>query len=44
MKKDFVVVPDSLFKKTSELKRYLQLSFNYAKTIKAKPAASKKGL
>lgn len=44
VKKDFVVVPDNLFKKTSELKPYLQMSFNYTKTLKAKPAAkSKKG-
>jgi hypothetical protein len=44
VKKDFVVVPDSLFKKTSELKPYLRMSFDYAKTLKVKPTTkTKKG-
>jgi hypothetical protein len=44
VKKDFVVVPDSLFKKTAELKPYLQKSFEYVKTLKAKPTTkAKKG-
>lgn len=43
VKRDFVVLLDSLFKKTSELNPYLQMSY-YAKTLKAKPTAkSKKG-
>ena len=43
-KKDFVVVPDSLFNKTDELRPYLQKSFNYVKTLKAKPTTkTKKG-
>jgi len=44
VKKDFVVIPESLFKKTSELKPYLKMSFNYAKTLKVKPTSkTKKG-
>ncbi len=44
VKKDFVVVPDDLFKKTDELKPYLQKSFDYVKTLKAKPTTkAKKG-
>lgn len=35
--KEYVVVPDSLLEKTSELAQYLALSYNYAKTLKAKP-------
>jgi hypothetical protein len=44
VKKDFVVVPENLFKKTTELKPYLQKSFDYVKTLKAKPTSkTKKG-
>jgi len=35
--KEYAVVPDSLFKKTSELKKYLDISYDYVKTLKAKP-------
>jgi|SRR5579872_5139646 len=42
VKKDFVVVPEGLFKKTSELQPYLRLSFDYAKTLKVKPTSKPK--
>jgi hypothetical protein len=36
VKKDYVTVPDSLLKKTEELKRYLKISYDHAKTLKPK--------
>ena len=42
---EYVAVPDSLLENTKELKRYLDLSFAYAKTLTPKPtkkAAKKK--
>lgn len=42
VKKDFAVVPDSLFKKTAELKPYLQKSFNYTKSLKVKSTGKAK--
>jgi hypothetical protein len=36
VKKDYVTVPDSLLKKTKELKRYLDISCEYVKTLKPK--------
>jgi hypothetical protein len=42
VKKDFVVVPDGLFKKTAELKPYLKMSFDHVKTLKAKPTSKTK--
>ena len=36
--KEYVAVPDALLKKTSELARYLDLSYEYAKTLKPKPS------
>ena len=38
--KEYVVVPESLFKKISELKTYVDISFKYALTLK--PKVSKK--
>jgi TfoX/Sxy family transcriptional regulator of competence genes len=35
--KEYVAVPDELFKKTKELKKYLDQSYEYAKTLKVKP-------
>ena len=35
--KEYVVIPDSLLKKTSELAKYLAMSYDYAKTLKPKP-------
>jgi len=36
VKKDYVTVPDKLLKNTKELKKYLQISFEYTKTLKPK--------
>jgi hypothetical protein len=36
VKKGYVTVPDSLLKKTEELKRYLKMSYDYTKTLKPK--------
>jgi hypothetical protein len=35
--KEYVAVPDALLKKTKELAKYLDLSYEYAKTLKPKP-------
>jgi TfoX/Sxy family transcriptional regulator of competence genes len=35
--KEYVAVPDGLLPKTKELQKYLQVSYSYAKTLKAKP-------
>ena len=35
--REYVAVPDSLLGKTKELKKYLDLSYEYAKTLKPKP-------
>ena len=39
--KEYVAVPDALLKETSELARYLDLSYEYAKTLKPKRAKKK---
>lgn len=36
--KEYVAVPDSLLKKTNELAKYLDLGYEYAKTLKPKPS------
>ncbi|MGA2216659.1 MAG: hypothetical protein ABSG51_01140 [Terracidiphilus sp.] len=36
VKKDWVTVPAALLKNTNELKRYLEMSFAHAKTVKPK--------
>ncbi len=36
VKKDWATVPDSLLKNTKELKKYLQLSYEYTQTLKPK--------
>jgi hypothetical protein len=36
VKKDYVTVTDALLKKTSELKKYLDISYEYVKTLKPK--------
>jgi len=36
VKKDYVTVPDTLLKNTKELKKYLQISYEYTKTLKPK--------
>jgi TfoX/Sxy family transcriptional regulator of competence genes len=40
--KEYVVVPESVLKKTIELKPWLNKSFEYVKTLKAKPTSRKK--
>jgi TfoX/Sxy family transcriptional regulator of competence genes len=39
---EYVAVPDVLLKKTKELQKYLDLSYEYAKTLKPKPTTKKK--
>jgi TfoX/Sxy family transcriptional regulator of competence genes len=39
--KEYVRVPDSLLGKTGELRKYLEMSFEYAKTLKPKPTSKK---
>jgi TfoX/Sxy family transcriptional regulator of competence genes len=41
--KEYVRVPDSLLSKTAELRKYLEVSYEYAKTLKPKPTIKKKG-
>ena len=38
---EYVAVPDSLLPKTKELAKYLDLSYEYAKTLKPKPTKKK---
>jgi hypothetical protein len=40
--KEYVAVPESLLKKTSELKKYLDVSYEYVKTLKPKPQKKRK--
>ncbi|MGB8010998.1 MAG: TfoX/Sxy family protein [Terriglobales bacterium] len=40
--KEYVAVPDALLKNTKELQKYLELSYEYVKTLKPK-ATKKKG-
>jgi len=42
VRKEYVVVPDSLLKKTNELKPYFDLSYAYVKTLKPKPTTKSK--
>jgi TfoX/Sxy family transcriptional regulator of competence genes len=39
--KEYVEVPDALLKKTKELQKYLELSYEYAKSLKSKPTKKK---
>jgi TfoX/Sxy family transcriptional regulator of competence genes len=39
---EYVAVPDDLLDRTSDLKKYLDLSYEYAKTLKPKATAKKK--
>lgn len=39
--KEYVAVPDTLLANTKELKKYLTLSYEYAKTLKPKPTKKK---
>jgi hypothetical protein len=38
---EYVSVPDTLLQKTKELRKYLDLSYEYVKTLKPKPAKKK---
>ncbi|MHA2211476.1 MAG: hypothetical protein ACXABV_20160 [Candidatus Thorarchaeota archaeon] len=40
--KEYVAVPDELLANTEELKKYLEISFVYVKTLKPKPTKRKK--
>jgi TfoX/Sxy family transcriptional regulator of competence genes len=40
--KEYVAVPDGLLRKTKELTRFLDLSYEYAGALKPKPTAKKK--
>jgi hypothetical protein len=42
VKKDWVVVPEALLKKTSELRPYLERSLQYVRSVKPKPSKSHK--
>jgi hypothetical protein len=42
VRKEYAVVPESLLKKTNELKPYLDISYSYIKTLKPKPATKNK--
>jgi TfoX/Sxy family transcriptional regulator of competence genes len=39
--KEYVAVPDELLKNTKELQKYLELSYEYVKTLKPKPTKRK---
>jgi TfoX/Sxy family transcriptional regulator of competence genes len=39
--KEYVAVPDSLLKNTKELQKYLEMSYEYAKTLRPKPSKKK---
>jgi TfoX/Sxy family transcriptional regulator of competence genes len=39
--KEYVAVPDALLGKTKELQKYLASSYEYVKTLKAKPSRKK---
>lgn len=39
---EYVVVPDALLAKTAELRRHFEASFDYVKSLKAKPTTRKK--
>ena len=40
--KEYVAVPDALLEKTKELQKYLNLSYQYAKSLKPKPTRKKR--
>ena len=39
--KEYVTVPDALLKNTKELRKYLEMSYRYLKTLKPKPTRKK---
>jgi len=38
---EYVAVPDALLKKTKELRKYLELSYEHVKTLRPKPTKNK---
>jgi hypothetical protein len=40
--KEYVAVPDALLQNTKEMRKYLGLSYEYAKTLKPKPTKKKR--
>jgi|SRR5271165_2460329 len=40
--KEYVAVPDDLLEKTKQLQKYLDLSYQYAQTLKPKPTKKKR--
>jgi len=42
VQKEYVVVPDSLLRKTSELAKYFKISFDHVSKLKPKPTTKKK--
>jgi hypothetical protein len=42
VQKEYVEVPDSLLKKTAELKKFFAISFEYVSSLKPKPTTRKK--
>jgi hypothetical protein len=41
IQKEYVTVPDALLKKTKELQKYFEISYQYAQTLKPKPSKKK---
>ena len=39
--KEYVAVPDAMLKNSKELKKYLEFSYEHAKTLKPKPTRKK---
>ena len=39
--KEYVAVPDAMLKNTKDLKKYLEFSYEYAKSLKTKPSRKK---
>ena len=42
VQKEYVVIPDDLLQKTTELKQYFELSYNYVSSLKPKPTSKDK--
>lgn len=40
--KEYVLIPDKLLNSPKELKKYFELSYAYAKTLKPKPTSNAK--
>jgi hypothetical protein len=38
---EYVAVPEALFKKTTELQKHFRVSYEYARTLRAKPSKKK---